>query len=143
MTSTRGWGLLTGQMVDKLASTSCDSRRPVEASSTSIGCRATPPKSSEIYLQTSDPASTLRTAPAYCCGDTDCQSYPTTPPCTNSQELGHRHPAQASAISAYCFTSLHSCCPVSCTDATARPMDVVQASLAGCRKPSKEVSRHL
>ena len=52
MTSTRGWGLLTGQIVDRLASTSCDSRRPVDASRTSIGCSATPPKSSEMYLRT-------------------------------------------------------------------------------------------
>ena len=57
ITSTRGCGLFTGQMVDRLASTSCDSRRPVEASRMSTGCRATPPKSSEMYLHASRPQS--------------------------------------------------------------------------------------
>lgn len=51
MTSSRGWGLLTGQMVDRLASTSCVSSRPVDASMISTGCSAAPPKSSEMYLR--------------------------------------------------------------------------------------------
>ena len=51
MRGRRGCGLLTGQMVTRLASTSCVSRRPVPASMTSTGCSAAPPKSSEMYLQ--------------------------------------------------------------------------------------------
>ena len=55
MTLTRGWGLLTGQIVDRLASTNCDRRRPVDASRMSTGCKAAPPKSSEMYLHASGP----------------------------------------------------------------------------------------
>lgn len=60
MTSRRGCGLLTGQMVERLVSTNCVSSRPVEASMISTGCRAAPPKSSEIYLRS--PHYSLRTA---------------------------------------------------------------------------------
>ena len=50
MTSSRGCGLLTGEMCVKLGSTSCCSSRPVPASYMSTGCSAEPSKVSEIYL---------------------------------------------------------------------------------------------
>lgn len=43
MRSRRGWGLLTGQMVDRLTSTSCCSRPPLLTSNRSTGCSAVPP----------------------------------------------------------------------------------------------------
>jgi len=55
MMSWRGWGLLTGQIVSKLGSVNCATCLPVEASSKSIGCSATPPKSSLMYLQVQTP----------------------------------------------------------------------------------------
>ena len=55
MMSWRGWGLLTGQMCTKLGSVNCATCLPVEASSKSMGCSATPPKSSLMYLQVQTP----------------------------------------------------------------------------------------
>lgn len=54
MMSCLGWGLLTGQMVSRLGSVSCATCLPVEASSKSMGCSATPPKSSLIYLTSNE-----------------------------------------------------------------------------------------
>lgn len=56
MMSWRGWGLLTGQMCTKLGSVNCATCLPVEASSKSMGCSATPPKSSLMYLQVQKPS---------------------------------------------------------------------------------------
>ena len=51
MQSSRGWGLLTGQMVVRFGSLSWSSSLPVATSIRSIGCSAVPPKSSLMYLQ--------------------------------------------------------------------------------------------